>query len=143
MLHCYTINYCQIVSTYSRLQSSLFHSQPLNMYICSIWISASTPSILQMSVIDMYTGMSIAMLDACILRLIPTISWSLFSVWLWWDSQSAMYRSGPGLYNMHTLYWWMLSIMHCSHYKRVVISLLTIATNGFWSVIMFTSLVKQ
>ena len=59
------------------------------------------------------------LLSVCMLMLIPAISWSLFSVWPWPDSQSAMYRSGIGLYNMSTLYHWICSIMHGSLCDRV------------------------
>ena len=38
---------------------------------------------------------------------------SMFSTWLWWDSQPAIYSSGPGLYKMCMLYWfeWHLITM--------------------------------
>ena len=113
------------------------------MCVCSICSFASIVIAFLMSSIDVYTGMSIVILSECLLMLIQANSWSLLSVWLWWDSKSTMYRFGPGLYKLCMLYWWMCSIMDCSHYDRVVMSLLTIATNGLWSVITFTSLVKQ
>ena len=50
---------------------------------------------------------------ACVM-LIPAISWFLFSVWLFQDNQSTMYRSEPGLYIMCTLHWCILSIMYCN-----------------------------
>ena len=67
----------------------------------------------------------------------------LFSAWLWWDYQSAIYNSGPGLFKMCMLYWCMCSIVHCNHWDNIAMSLLTIATNGLCSVVTYTSLAKQ
>ena len=80
---------------------------------------------------------------AHIFMFMPVISWFLFSVWLFWDNQSAMYRSWLCLYKMHTQYWWMCSIMCYKCWDSLATSLLTIATNGLWSVITHTSLAKS
>ena len=90
-------------------KSSLFCGYPLVICACSICSSASILIAVLMSFIDVQTGMSIVMLSVCILMLIPAISWSLFSVWLWQDSQSALWRSGPGLYDMHSV---LLNMQH-------------------------------
>ena len=57
-----------------------------------------------MSPVDVYTSIFTNVLMACTLMIMPVISWSLFSV-RFWDNQSAIYRSEPGLYMMYTLYW--------------------------------------
>ena len=57
------------------------------------------------------------------------ISTSLFFVWFCPESQSVMYRCGPGFYVMHTLYCWILKRMHCSHWDSVVVPFLIIVTN--------------
>ena len=61
---------------------------------------------------------------SCVLMFmfIPGISSSLFSLWFWLDSQSSMNRSGPGLYIILILYWWILSSMHCSLWDNVAMS---------------------
>ena len=52
--------------------------------------------------------------------LFPVISWSLLPVWLFEESQSVMYKSWPGLYMIHTLQWWILSMMHSIHRDSMV-----------------------
>ena len=54
-----------------------------------------------------------------------------------------MYRSGPGLYMIWILCWWILSWMHCYHWDSIVASFLNIATSSLWSVIAFTSFVNN
>ena len=56
---------------------------------------------------------------------------------------TAFLMSSTGLYSMCMLHWLMCSIMHCSQCDRVLMSLLTIATNGLRSEITFTSLMKM
>ena len=56
-------------------------------------------AVASMSSIDVHIGMS-TLVDG----FYADISWSLFSTWPWWDNQSAICNSGPGLYKMHTLY---------------------------------------
>ena len=75
--------------------------------------------------------MSTAVLMACTLMSMPVISQSLFSAWLFMDTQSTIQNSGPGFYNMHTLYWWMYHIIHCNHWDSSATSLLIITTNGY------------
>ena len=62
--------------------------------------------------------------------LIPSISWSLFSLCLLWNSQSMMYKSGQAVHNMHAMYWCIPSMMHCNCCNSTAISLLCITTNG-------------
>ena len=83
------------------------------------------------------------MMMACMFTFIQVISWSVLSVWLFKDNQSIMYSFGPCLYIMYTLYWWMHSMMCCKHWDKVAASILIIATNDLWSVMMHTSLTKQ
>ena len=64
----------------------------------------------------------------------------LCSGWLFWDNPSAMYKSGPGLYIMHTLYWQMHNMVHCKCWDNMATSLQIIATNGLSSLMMHTSL---
>ena len=109
-------------------KSSLLCGQPLILYFCNICSSASVLITFLMTSTGVHTVTSVAMLSMCMLMFMPAISWSLPSVWLWWDSQSAIYRSGPGLYNMH-MYWFM----SCSYCHGVAVSLLTIAINDLWS----------
>ena len=61
----------------------------------------------------MFTDITIVLM-ALTFMLIPPISWSLFSLWLLQNSQYTVYKSRPGLYMMCTLYWCILSIIHCS-----------------------------
>ena len=56
-----------------------------------------------MSSIDGHTSIFTDVLMACKFMFVPVISQSLLSAWLFWENQS-MYRSGPGLYIIHTLY---------------------------------------
>ena len=74
-----------------------------------------------------YTGIFTDMLMAPSFILMPVISSSLFSKWLFQDCHCVMYRSGPGLY----------------HSDNVATSLLSIATKSSWSVIMHTYLTNQ
>ena len=60
-------------------------------------------------------------------------------VWWFWDKQSAVCRSGPGLHIRHTLYWWMHSMLFCKCWDQVATSLLIIDTNGLRSVMTDTS----
>ena len=71
------------------------------------------------------------------------IGLSLPSMWLCPDSQSAIKISGPGLYIIQTLYWWIFSSMHCICCNNVAISFLNIDTSSLWSVMMSTSLPKH
>ena len=66
------------------------------------------------SCLVMQSGILVVVCMALIFRCIPGISASLFSLWFCLDSQSAMTRSGPGLYMMLTLYRCILSRIHCS-----------------------------
>ena len=93
--------------------------------------------------IDVQTGRSTDVTITLTLMLRPHISLYLFSLWLHYDSHSAMNNSGPGLYRMCTLYWGMHRITHCRHCDNVATSLPIIATNGLWSVMTCTSQTKQ
>ena len=50
--------------------------------------------------LDVHTGIFPVVLIVFTFIFISVISWYLFSVWLFLDSQSVMYRSRPGLYLM-------------------------------------------
>ena len=78
--------------------SSLFCSHSLLMSVYSICSSVFSLVADLMSSINMETGISTAVFIVCIFMLIPAISLSLFSVWLWQDIQSTINRSRPGLY---------------------------------------------
>ena len=119
------------------------YGQPCIMYVSSYWRFASTWAAACMSCIDVHTGILTDMLMAFGFMLMPVISWSLFSVWFFWDNQFIMYRSGPGLYIIYTLYWWMCSMMYCNQWDNVATSLPIIVTNGLLSVITYSSLGKQ
>ena len=54
--------------------------------------------------IDMHSGASVYVCTVSTLTSIPNIASSLFSLWLCWDSQSAIKISGPSLYIILTLY---------------------------------------
>ena len=70
----------------------------------------------------------------CTFMLMSGLSLSLFSVQLFWDNQSTMYRSGPGLHKIQTLYVLNVSVMQCKCWDKVATYFLIIATNGLWSV---------
>ena len=112
------------------------------MHDFSLCRSASLMVAACISSIDKNIGMSTALLVACMLMLMPVISWSLFSTCLFQDDQSTMHNQ-PDLYKMHTLYWRMPSLMQCNHWDSVATPLLIIITNGLWSIILHTSLPKQ
>ena len=69
--------------------------------------------------IDVHTGRSTAVSIALMFMLRPLTSSTLFSLQLCHDSQSIMNSSGPGLYSIHTLYWYMCRIMCYSHCYNV------------------------
>ena len=63
----------------------------------------------------MHSGMFIVVYMELMFTCIPGLSLSLFSLWFCLESQSAMKRSGPGLYIILPLYWCILRRIHCSH----------------------------
>ena len=73
--------------------SSLVGGHFLIMYCLCIYNSASSFVATFMSSIDMHIGMSTVVSIICMLMFIPGSFWSLFSIQLWWDSQSAKYNS--------------------------------------------------
>ena len=95
--------------------SSFLCGQPIIIYvfILSSWVSSCVATCV--SYIDVHTGTFIDVPMALTFLLIPALSRSLFYVWLFWDSQSVMQKSEPGLYMMFILYWCILSIIHCNH----------------------------
>ena len=123
--------------------SSLLCHQPCIMYHFSSCRWAHSYVTTSISSMDVHTGIFAAVLMAFTFMIMPVTSRSFSTVWLAQGSQSAKYRSGPGFYIMHTMYWCKCNIMYCSHWDNVAISLLSIATNGLWSVMMYTSLAKQ
>ena len=90
----------------------------------------------------MQSGMLIAVCMTLLFNSIPGISVSLLSVWFCLESQSAMNKSGPGLYMALTLYWCILSRIDCSFYGSVATSFFNIATSGLQFVIILISLTK-
>ena len=106
--------------------SSFFYCQPCIIYTFSSWRCAPINVVVCMSCMDVHTSMFTEVFMAFMFTLISTISWSLFSAWLLWGSHSMMYKSGPGLSIMYTLYWCIYSIMHCNHCDSVATSLLSI-----------------
>ena len=68
----------------------------------------------------------------------PGISASLFSVLYCMESQSVMNRSSVDLYMILTLYWCILSRMHCILCDNDATSFLKIATSGLWCVTIFS-----
>ena len=106
-----------------------------------MWVSSYVAAC--MSSMDVYKGILTDVWMVFTFLLIPVISWSLFSAWLFWDSDSIKNTSGPSLYMTCTLYWCILSIMHCNFGDSMATSLLSSATNSLLSVMMHTSLVKQ
>ena len=103
------IDHCLIMSDWSMLLDTLFPficfscGWPYIVYDFSFCRSASSQVTICMSSLDVHIGIFTDVMTVCILM--PEISWSLFSVWLCRDNQSAMYRSGLGLYRMYTQYW--------------------------------------
>ena len=73
------------------------------MYDFNLQGSVSSKVVISISSIDVHICIFTDVLMAHTFMFMPVICWSLFSVWLLWDNQSAMYRSGPGLYIMGTL----------------------------------------
>ena len=78
-----------------------------------------------------HTGKSTAISITSMFMLRPLISLSLFFSWLCHYSQSAINSSGPGLYNLHIVYWCMHRIKHCIPCDNFVTSLPIIGTNGY------------
>ena len=93
--------------------------------------------------IDVHTDIFTDVLMTFTFMLISAISWSLFFIWLFWESQSTMYRSEPNLYMMHTMYCCILGIICCNCRDNMATYLLSIATKDKWSVMMHTFLIKQ
>ena len=136
----YPIN--QYFSTLSST-ASLVDGCPLINYLCSICNSGSCSTADHMSFIEVPIGMSTNVLMFCILTFVPGISWSLFSMWLWHNSQSAMYSLGLGLYKICMMYWCICSMMQCGHSDNIITSLLILATSCLWSGMTHTSFAKQ
>ena len=92
--------YCHVLCS----TSLLLYGQPSIIYKFSFctWVSSHVAA--SMSSMQVHTGIFSDVLMTFTFMFIPVISWTFFSVWLLWDSQSAIYKSGPGLYMMHTLY---------------------------------------
>ena len=90
-----------------------FSGQPLMMYTfsCCRWSSCDVACC--NCCIVMHSGMFVIVCMASIFNCMPGISASLFSVCFCLESQSAMNRSGLGLHIFLTLYWCILSRIHC------------------------------
>ena len=122
---------------------SLFFSHPLVIcsFICYKWLSCVV-SCCSLH-ISMHCWMFVVVSMVLMLTYIPATSLSLFSLWFCLDSQSAMMRSGPSLYVILTLYWWILRRILCGLCDNVATSFLNIVTSGLWLVIILTCLHKQ
>ena len=114
----------------STCRSSLLSGQPVIIisFSCCRWEFSDNAHCI--SAIDMHFGISIAVCMASTHMSMPFIGLSFPSVWLCLDSQSAIKISGPGLYMIWTLYWWIFNSMHCMHYDNVAAYFLNIDTNG-------------
>ena len=127
-LHCNVIDhgefmsYCSVFSIPGST-ASLVCGHPLIIYLLHICNSAPSSVAAFRSSIDVHMGMCTVVLMVCILLFIPDFSWS--STWLWCDSQSTIYNSGPGLYKRNTLYWCIHSMMCCNHFDNVTTSSLS------------------
>ena len=138
----------------SIIAMSSWNVQYVHMF-CGIWSLFSMASLCKKTqtsscdvaccncCIVMQSGMFVVICLVSIFNCMPGISASLFSVWFCLESQSVMNRSGPGLYMILTLYWCILSRIHCILWGNVAVSFLKIATSGLWSVIILTSVAKQ
>ena len=83
----------------------------------------------------MWSGILVVVCMALAFSCLPGIYMSLFSFWFCLDSQSAMNISGPGLYMILTLYWCILSRIHCSLCDSVAMCFLNIVTSSLWSLL--------
>ena len=75
-----------------------------------------------MSHIDMHSGISVVLFTSSMFIFMPGILLPQLSLWFCLCNQSAMKRSGPGLYSILTLYWCILSSVHWSPYNSVAAS---------------------
>ena len=123
--------------------SSLLSSQPeiIIHFSCCRWLSSDDAYCI--SAIDTHSGISVMVCITSTCTSMPFIGLSFPSVWLCLNSQSAMKISGPGLYMIRTLYWWIFSRMHCMHCDKVATSFLNIYTSSSQSVISSTLVLKQ
>ena len=80
---------------------------------------------------DIHSGTLVIICTTSTFMSIPCIASSLFFQWLWWDSQFAIKISGPHLYKIWTLYWWIFRSIHWIHCDRVAASLLK------WSLVVY------
>ena len=85
--------------------SFLLSGQPLMMCFLSCCGRSSLTVVSCIYCIVMQFGMSFAVSMPLMFIFILGISSSLFSLWFYLDSQSALNRSGAYLYNILTLYW--------------------------------------
>ena len=102
-----------------------------NIFRC--WRCSSSTIVCWICDMDIHSGMSVVLCMASTLMSMSWISSSLPSLWLCCESQSAINISGPGLYRIWTLYWWIFNRICCMHYDSIAVSLLNMATNGLWS----------
>ena len=122
---------------------SLFSGQPTIMYPFIYCKCSSCVVACCKHGIDMHSGIFVAVCIVSTFISMPGIFASLFSEWLCLESQSAMKRSGPCLYNILTWNWCILRKIYCILYDSVATSFLNNATTGLWLVIILTFLAKQ
>ena len=105
---------------------SLFSGQPL--MIC--FLSCCRCSSYEVGCWSVHTvmqsGIFVVVFMASIFNCMSGISAFLCSLWFCLGSQSAMNRSGPGLYMILTLYWCFLS--------RIICSLCDSVPTSFWKI---------
>ena len=113
---------------------SLACGQPVIIKCCSLCKCSSCLVACWIYCMDMHSDISVATCTTSTLMSNPLITLFLFSWWLCWDSQCAIQISGPGLYIVLILYWWILRMMHLILWDSVATSFLNMATRGLWSV---------
>ena len=121
----------------------IFCAQPTCSYVFRCWRCSSCTDVCWICEMEIHSRTSVTLCMASILISISLMGLSFPSSWLCYHSQYAINISGPGLYIIWTLYWWIFNRMCCMHCNSVATSFLNIATNGLWLVMMRTSLAKQ
>ena len=102
--------------------SSLLSGQPEIIIPFSCCRGLSSDDVCCISAIDTHSGMSVMVCIQFTHTSMPFIGLSFPSVLLCLDSQSAIKISGPGLYMIWTLCWWIFNSMCCMHCDNVATS---------------------
>ena len=133
-IQCFLMSY----GSWSLLSDHSYMIYSMSCLRCWSWDVASF-SLLNV----MHSGTLIINCMALMLICMPLISLSLFSLWFCLGSQSAMNKSGLGLYMILTLYWCILNRIHRSLCNSVTTSFWNMMMNDLWSMVVLTSLAKQ